>query len=70
MGVLASRSIQLTPEQTLLPLLYLVLKRDLQKISLARKHVLADSELYDAVDTIQWITDAAEYRISDLKGVE
>ena len=63
-------SIQLTPEQTLLPLLYLVLKRDLQKISLARKHVLADSEVYDAVDTIQWITDAAEYRISDLKGGE
>ena len=59
---------QLTPEQTLFPMLYLVLKRDLQKISLARKHVLSDFELGDAMETIQWITLAARYRIMDLEG--
>jgi len=61
---------QLTPEQTLFPMLYLVLKRDLQRISLARKHVLAYSELPDALETIEWIVDAALYRVSDLRGEE
>ena len=59
---------QLTPEQTLFPMLYLILKRDLQKISLAREHVLSEPELVDAIGTIQWITLAARYRIVDLKG--
>jgi len=59
---------QLIPEQTLLPMLYLLLKRDLQKISLARKHVLSDSELWDAVETIESITLSAQYRITDLRG--
>jgi len=68
MVTLIYASTQLTPEQTLFPMLYLVLKRDLEKISLARKHVLADSELPDAVDTIQCITSAAMYRITDLRG--
>ena len=49
-------------------MLYLVLKRDLQKISLAREHVLSESELVDAIDTIQWIALAAQYRIVDLRG--
>jgi len=61
-------STRLTPEQTLFPMLYLVLKRDLQRISLARKHVLADSELSDAVETVLYITGAAMYRIADLRG--
>ena len=60
-------STQLTPEQTLFPMLYLVFKRDLQKINLARKHVLADSELPDAEETILCITSAAMYRITDLR---
>ena len=49
-------------------MLYLILKRDLERISLARKHVLADSELRDASETIEYITNVAMYRISDLKG--
>ena len=49
-------------------MLYLLLQRDLQKISLARTHVLSDSELPDALGTIQWITLAARYRMLDLKG--
>lgn len=47
---------------------YLLLQRDLQKISLAREHVLSESELPDALGTIQWITLAARYRMLDLKG--
>lgn len=49
-------------------MLYLVFKRDLQKISLGRKHVLADSELPDAAETVQYIIEAAMYRVSDLRG--
>jgi len=55
-------------QQTLFPMLYLVLKRDLQRISLARKHVLDDSELPDASETIEFICSATLYRISDLRG--
>ena len=47
---------------------YLLLQRDLQMISLAREHVLSESELPDALGTIQWITLAARYRMLDLKG--
>jgi len=49
-------------------MLYLALKRDLERISLARKHVLSRFELYDAVETIYFIIDAAWYRLDDLKG--
>lgn len=51
-------------------MLYLVLKKDLEKISLARKHVLSDSELPDAADTIEWIALAAWYRTVDLRGAK
>ena len=37
-------------------------------ISLARKHVLSETEFLDAIDAIQWITVAAWYRIWDLRG--
>ena len=49
-------------------MLYLLLNRDLQKISLARKYVLSESELPDALGTMTWITASARYRVSDLKG--
>lgn len=55
-------------KQFLFPMLYLTLKRDLERISLARKHVLSHFELWDAVETILFITDAAGYRSGDLKG--
>ena len=48
-------------------MLYLVLKRDLERISLAQKHVLSDYELSDAAETILSITDAAWYRIDSLR---
>lgn len=59
---------QLTLGQTLFPILYLVLERDLQKLSLACKHVLGESELPDALESIQYIGGAAMYRVSDLRG--
>lgn len=49
-------------------MLYLVLKRDLQKVALACKHVLSESELPDALETIQWITSSTWYRMADLRG--
>jgi hypothetical protein len=58
----------LTFMQFLFPMLYLLLKRDLERISLARKHVLSHFELWDAVETIVYITNAAGYRLIDLRG--
>ena len=48
-------------------MLYLALKRDLERISLARKHVLSSYELFDAWDTLQYITDTAWNRITSLR---
>ena len=58
----------LISEQFLFQMLYLALKRDLQRISLARKYVLSHFELWDAVETILYIVDAAFYRLDDLRG--
>jgi len=58
----------LIPEQFLFPMLYLALKRDLERVSLARKHVLSHFELWDAVETILFINDAPWYRLGDLRG--
>ena len=58
----------LISEQFLFPLLYLALKRDLERISLARKHVLSHFELWDAVETILFINDTTWYRLDDLQG--
>ena len=49
-------------------MLHLALKRDLERISLARKYVLSPFELYDAVETILYISDAPKYRWDDLLG--
>ena len=54
--------------QTLFPMLYLLLRRDLQKISLARKYVLSESEFFDALSTIQRVITGARCRILDLRG--
>ena len=47
---------------------YLVLKRDLERISLARKHVLSTYELDDACTTIKSIVHAVWIRIGSLGG--
>jgi len=48
-------------------MLYLALKKDLERISLARKYVLSDYELLDAQQTIWYIIDAAIHRVESLK---
>jgi len=63
-------NVLISDSQFLFPMLYLALKRDLERISLARKHVLSHFELYDAVETILFIIDAAWYRLEDLQGME
>jgi hypothetical protein len=47
---------------------YLALKRDLDKISLARKHFLNDSELSSSLDSIGSIVNVAFDRIESLRG--
>ena len=58
----------LMPEQFLFPMLYLALKRDLERISLGRKHVLSHFEMWDAVETVLFICDAGWCRLIDLRG--
>ena len=48
-------------------MLYLVLKRDLERISLARKYVLSDRELPDAMETILYIIKTAWSRVRVLE---
>ena len=58
----------MTPIQTLFPMFYLALKRDLQKISLARKYVLSDSELFESVGVLWGIYNLASQRMTSLRG--
>ena len=46
---------------------YLALKRDLEKISLARKHVLSDREMIETFATIHSISAAGLDRIKTLR---
>ena len=47
---------------------YLALGRDLQKISLARKYVLAGSELDESMDVLWGIDCVVSQRIASLRG--
>ena len=59
---------KLSSEQTMFPMLYLLLQRGLQKIGLAHKHVLLEYELFPALDAIQWVTVAVHFRVEELRG--
>ena len=48
-------------------MLYLTLKRDLERISLAQKYVLSDFELLDARVAIEYIIDTAAHRVESLR---
>ncbi|KAF9781672.1 hypothetical protein BJ322DRAFT_1161455 [Thelephora terrestris] len=56
-------------ETTLFPMFYLALKRDLEKISLARKYVLSEDELSENSTAILPIGDVAWDRMASLKGI-
>ena len=49
-------------------MLYLALKRDLERISLAQKYVLSDRELLEATRTILYIINVAWSRVNTLEG--
>ena len=54
--------------QFLLPLLYLLLKRDYEIMRIGRGHVLHKDELFDAADTFDWVFEAVQDRYNDLSG--
>lgn len=47
---------------------YLSLRRDLKKISLARKYILSGHELSEAEDTFNTIVEIASDRVRSLRG--
>lgn len=53
--------------QYLLPLIYLLLKRHFEIFRICQKHVTHSDELWDAADTVLWIGDAVDDRVSMLK---
>ncbi|KAI0633741.1 hypothetical protein C8Q77DRAFT_1157905 [Trametes polyzona] len=54
-------------EKYLFPLLYLLLKRDLEIFRLCRKMVVHKDELWDSADTMVWVFDAVDFRQNDLE---
>ena len=58
----------LSSEQTLFPMLYLLLKKDLQKINLARKHILLDPDFIDSLNRIEWVTGLVQFRVGEMRG--
>lgn len=57
----------LTLYQYIFPLVYLILNRHLEIISIAQIHVISKDELYDAHDTLLYIGDAASSRLEHMR---
>ena len=55
--------------QYIYPLLYLLMKRDLNLFELAKTRVLHDEELWDSADSITWVYEAVRVRMNDLRGM-
>ncbi|KAJ7507339.1 hypothetical protein B0H11DRAFT_2319240 [Mycena galericulata] len=49
-------------ERYIMPLLFLLLERDFQRIRICQKTVIHPDELWDASDTLGWVISAAEER--------
>ncbi|KAJ6593779.1 hypothetical protein B0H19DRAFT_34811 [Mycena capillaripes] len=54
-------------ERFLLPMIYLLLKRDFEIFRVAQKKVLHPDELWDAADTLGWVVSAAQERVDLLE---
>ncbi|KAJ7262295.1 hypothetical protein B0H12DRAFT_1105150 [Mycena haematopus] len=54
-------------ERFLLPMIYLLLKRDFEIFRICQKKVIHTEELWDAADTIGWLVSAAQERVDLLK---
>ncbi|KAJ7925171.1 hypothetical protein B0H13DRAFT_2314677 [Mycena leptocephala] len=54
-------------ERFLLPMIYLLLKRDFEIFRICQKKVIHPDELWDAADTLNWVTSAAQERVDLLE---
>ena len=54
--------------QYLFPLIYLLLKRDVEVFHVAQRTVLHKEELLDSADSLLWVFRAVNYRYLDLSG--
>ncbi|GJE96219.1 hypothetical protein PsYK624_124130 [Phanerochaete sordida] len=54
-------------EKYMFPLVYLLLKRDIQVFCIAKKLILHKEELLDSADSLLWVFRAVTYRYLDLK---
>ncbi|KAJ7901712.1 hypothetical protein B0H14DRAFT_1250148 [Mycena olivaceomarginata] len=54
-------------ERFLLPMIYLLLKRDFEIFRICQKKVINVDELWDAADTIGWVISAAQERVDLLE---
>ncbi|KAJ6475237.1 hypothetical protein C8R47DRAFT_1220710 [Mycena vitilis] len=54
-------------ERFLLPLIYLLLKRDFEIFRICQRQVIHPDELWDAADTIGWVVSAARERVDLLE---
>ncbi|KAJ3543517.1 hypothetical protein NM688_g5844 [Phlebia brevispora] len=56
-------------EKYIYPLLYLLLKRDIEIFEVAKTKILHKDELWDSADSILWVYDAVWARYRDLKAL-
>ncbi|KAJ7757039.1 hypothetical protein B0H16DRAFT_1885755 [Mycena metata] len=56
-------------DRYLLPLLYLLLERHFEIIRLCQTRIVHPDELWDAVDTLEWVGDAVRIRMDDLQTI-
>jgi hypothetical protein len=48
-------------------MIYLLLKRDFEIFRICQKKVIHPDELWDAADTLNWVTSAAQERVDLLE---
>ncbi len=55
-------------EQYIFPLMYLLLKRDIEIFHTAKTQILHNDELWDAAESLLYVYDAVTFRHKDLSG--
>lgn len=51
-----------------MPLIYLLLDRDLKIFRVAQHKLLSDDELWDSAESLLWVYDTIALRSNDLRG--
>ena len=49
-------------------MIYLLLKRDVARMTIAQSKILDREELLDAADSLLWVLKAVKYRYLDISG--